>query len=106
LASHVFEDSGLYLLRSAEQFERYMHSYTITNSEILPQSEKQLIEGTHRSDESASKSMKNDCAGVPIEIVPTKYVYLKKNNTLPFMYKRRFLKLSLKTIYMYLIILY
>ena len=36
----------------------------------LPQVERQRADGTHRSDEPVSKSMRKVCGGVPMLIVP------------------------------------
>jgi hypothetical protein len=37
-----------------------MYSSIITNSKILPQSERQLIDGAHKSDDPVSKSTENN----------------------------------------------
>ena len=39
----------------------------------------QLLDGTHRSDEPVSKSIKNFCAGVPMEILPAHSVSLSSS---------------------------
>ena len=53
----------------------YRNLHTRLNINDIPQPDVHLLDGTHRSDEPVSKSMRKVCPGVPIVIYPQKYVY-------------------------------
>jgi hypothetical protein len=75
LGTYVDEFDDVYLLKPAKIKDNlYLHIQI--NIDSIPQADKHVLDGTHRSDEPVSKSIRKAWPGVPIVISPMKYSYL------------------------------